>query len=191
MIFNMKKIKITFNAPLVLGFVFICFIATFLGYITCGKTTVLLFSTYHSSLSSPFTWIRFILHVFGHANFKHFINNMMYILMLGPLLEEKYGSGALVKVIIVTAVVTGIVNYIFFTDFALCGASGVVFAFIIMASFTSFKDGEWPLTFILVIIVFLGQQVYEGIVVSDNVSQLTHILGGIVGSILVYDFNKY
>jgi GlpG protein len=118
------------------------------------------------------------------------MSNAAYILLLGPMLEEKYGSSALVKVILITALVTGLVNNFFFPSVALCGASGVVFAFIILTSFTGFKMGEIPLTFILVVVIFIGQQIYEGVFVNDNVSQLTHIIGGIVGAAIGYRWNK-
>ena len=101
--------------------------------------------------------------------------------MLGPMLEEKYGSKRILQVIVITALVTGLVNYILFWNVALCGASGVVFAFILLTSFTSFRNGEIPLTFILVAIVFLGQQVYEGVFLQDNISNLSHVIGGIIG----------
>ena len=106
------------------------------------------------------------------------------------MLEEKYGSKVLLEVMCITAVVTGLVNYIFFWNVGLCGASGVVFAFIILASFTGFKEGEIPLTFILVAVIFIGQQVYEGIAVQDNISNMAHIVGGIVGAIVGYWLNK-
>ena len=146
--------------------------------------------TYHSSLLNPLTYIRFITHVFGHAGWEHFIGNATYLLLLGPVLEEKYKSGTLIEIIIITALVTGIINYIFFPNIALCGASGIVFAFIILASFTGFKDGEIPLTFILVATIYIGQQIYNGITVNDNVSQMAHITGGLVGSITGYILNK-
>ena len=72
----------------------------------------------------------------------------------------------------------------------MCGASGVVFAFIILASFTGFKEGEIPLTFILVAVIFIGQQVYESIAVQDNISNMAHIVGGIVGSVTGYLLNR-
>lgn len=150
-----RKFRITFNAPVVLSLIFICFIATLLGEITRGESTRLIFMTYHSSLLNPLTYIRFITHVFGHANWNHFIGNATYLLLLGPMLEEKYKSGTLIEIIIITALVTGIINYIFFPNIALCGASGIVFAFIILASFTGFKEGEIPLTFILVATIYI------------------------------------
>ena len=185
-----KKLKITFNAPITLGFVMICFIATLLGVISNGRITQTLFMTYHSSLTNPMTYLRFITHIFGHSGWSHFIGNASYLLLLGPMLEEKYGSKVLLEVMCITAVVTGLVNYIFFWNVGLCGASGIVFAFNILASFTGFKEGEIPLTFILVAVIFIGQQVYEGIAVQDNISNMAHIVGGIVGAIVWYWLNK-
>lgn len=185
-----KKLKITFNAPVTLGFVIICFIATLLGVVSNGRITQMVFMTYHSSLVKMMTYVRFITHIFGHSGWSHFIGNASYLLLLGPMLEEKYGSKELIEVIGITAVVTGLVNYIFFWNVGLCGASGVVFAFIILASFTGFKEGEIPLTFILVAVIFIGQQVYEGIAVQDNISNMAHIVGGIVGAVIGYSINK-
>lgn len=108
-----RKFRITFNAPVVLCLIFTCFIATLLGEITRGESTRLIFMTYHSSLLNPLTYIRFITHVFGHANWNHFIGNATYLLLLGPMLEEKYKSGTLIEIITITALVTGIINYIF------------------------------------------------------------------------------
>lgn len=186
----MKNIKVKFNALVTLVFVMICFIATLLGVVSNGRITQIVFMTYHSSLASPMTYVRFVTHIFGHSGWSHFIGNASYLLLLGPMLEEKYGSKELIEVIGLTAVITGIVNYIFFWNVGLCGASGVVFAFIILASFTGFKEGEIPLTFILVAAIFIGQQVYEGIAVQNDISNMAHIVGGIVGAVIGYWLNK-
>lgn len=185
-----KKLKITFNTPVVLSLAAISFIATLLNYVTGGASGRVLFMTYHSPLSSPMTWIRAFTHIFGHADWTHLIGNMSYLLLLGPMLEEKYSSQTLAGVIAVTAVVTSVVNYIFFPGIALCGASGVVFAFILLSSFTEFREGEIPVTFILVAVFFLGQQIYDGITVQDNISNMAHIVGGIIGGLLGYGLNK-
>ena len=185
-----RKLKITFNAPVTLVFLLICFIATLLGSISGGKITQKVFMTYHSSLTNPMTYFRFITHIFGHSGWEHFIGNASYLLLLGPMLEEKYGSKEWVEVIGMTAVVTGLMNYIFFWNTGLCGASGVVFAFIILASFTSFREGEITLTFILAAVLFIGQQIYEGIMVRDNISNTAHITGGIVGAVIGYGSNR-
>ena len=186
----MKKLKVTFNSPVILGFVFISFIVMVVDFMTAGTSNELLFMTYHSSLKNPMTYLRFFTHVLGHMGWEHYISNMAYILLLGPVLEEKYGGTKIVGVIVITALITGIINYIFFWNVALCGASGVVFAFILLTSFTSFRQGEIPITVILVAVIFIGQQIYEGIFLDDNVSNLSHIAGGMVGSVTGYQLNK-
>ena len=185
-----KKVKIILNAPVVIGFTAICLIATFLNYVTGGWANNFIFMTYHSSLASPMTYIHFFTHVFGHVDWQHFIGNMTYILLLGPMLEEKYSSKTLAGVMAITAVVTGIITYVIFPNVALCGASGIVFAFIVLSSFTGFKEKEIPLTFILVAVLFIGQEIVSGIMLSDNISNLSHIVGGIIGGIIGYGLNK-
>lgn len=186
----MKKIRLTYNATVTLTFVLLCFAATLLNYMTQGASNALLFMTYHSSLTNPLTYLRFFTHVLGHSGWVHFIGNASYLLLLGPMLEEKHGGDNILKIILVTALVTGLINYIFFPRVALCGASGVVFAFILLTSFTSFREGEIPISFVLVAMIYLGQQVYDGIFLDDNISNMAHIAGGIVGSITGYKFNK-
>ena len=184
-----KKVKVTLNAPVTLFIVGISLIATILGLIS-GSIGQALFMTYRSPIYYPMTWIRAFTHIFGHADFAHYVGNMSYILLLGPMLEEKYSSQTLAGVVAITALATSLVNYVFFSHSALCGASGVVFAFILLSSFTSFKEGEIPITFILVAVFFIGQQIIEGIAVRDNISNTAHIVGGIVGGLLGYGFNK-
>ena len=177
-----KKYRIVLNAPVSLGFVFLCFAATLLGEMTGGMSTQLLFMNYRASLLDPLTWLRFVTHIFGHADWNHFTGNTAYILLLGPILEEKYGTDAMLRLIGLTALATGIIHFILFPYTGLCGASGVVFALILLSSFTNFREGEIPMTFILVAVFFIGQQVYEGILVRDSISNLTHIVGGCVGA---------
>ena len=176
---GMRKLKIYFNAPITLTFTFICFLALFLQMITNGDSTVLLFSTYSSSLLDPLTYVRLIGHIFGHADFDHLISNMIYILLLGPMLEEKYHD-RLIIVILVTALVTGICNNIFQPGVMLLGASGVVFAFILLASVTG-KDRGIPITLILVAVLWIGGEVTSMLTVTDSISHITHIIGGLVG----------
>lgn len=185
-----KRIRITFNSPVILSFVGVCLLALILDKITGGISTLKLFSVYRSSFLNPLTYVRLIGHIFGHAGWSHFINNIMMILILGPMLEEKYGSKDILLVILITAVVTGAFHMIFSPFTRLLGASGVVFAFILLSSLTSFDDGGIPVTFILVAVIYIGEQIYQLIVVTSNVSNITHIIGGAVGATFGFVSNK-
>lgn len=181
--------RIKYNAPVVLSFTIACFAATVLDVLSGSKITRLVFCTYRSSLLDPMFYLRLFTHVIGHSGWDHFIGNATYLLLLGPLLEEKYGYKTLLKAILITALATGIINALFFPNVALCGASGVVFAFILLASFTEFKKGDIPLTFILVSVIYLVHQILDGIFIQNNISNMAHIVGGVVGAIFGYALN--
>ncbi len=179
-----KKIKISFNSPVILGFTLFSLVALLLAQVTGGGTNDLFFSVYRAPLTDPLTWVRFFGHVLGHAGWQHFIGNIMLILVIGPLLEEKYGSGEVLFVILITAFVTGLLNFALFPQVQLLGASGVAFALILLSSFVSVKEGEIPLTFLLVAVIYIGGEVINGIFIRDSVSNLSHIAGGAVGAVL-------
>ncbi len=185
-----RLFRLSFNSPVVLTFTFVCIAAQLLNILTRGGSNDLLFSVYGSSLLNPLTYLRLVLHVIGHADWEHLFSNMMYFLILGPMLEEKYGGRQLIYVMLVTAVVTGLLSMFLFPRVQLLGASGIVFAFILLSSITIREEGTIPLTFILVALLYLGQQLYEGFFYNDNVSQITHIAGGAVGSCLGFWLNR-
>jgi rhomboid protease GluP len=174
--------KIQYNSPVVLSFALASFVSLLLGYLTRGWTTQLFFCVYRSSLLNPFTYIRLFGHILGHANLEHYTGNILLILLIGPMLEEKYGSEQLIKMIGITALVTGILNSLFFST-ALLGASGIVYMMIVLSSMVSIQTGKVPLTLIITVLIYLGQEVVAGLFSTDSISQMTHIIGGIVGGV--------
>ena len=183
----MKKLVIRFNAPVVLLFALLSLLVLLLDGWTCGVSTTRFFCVYRSSLADPLTYVRFFGHVLGHSGYSHYMNNMLLLLLVGPGLEEKYGSRNLLMTILVTALVTGLVQFIFFPGTALLGASGVVFMMIVLNSFTEMRRGGIPLTMLLVVALYLGNEVVDGLSESDNISQMTHIVGGLCG--IVFGFS--
>ena len=177
-------IRIQYNAPVVLSFALLSFAVLFLHRFTGGRSTHALFSVYRSAFDDLGTYPRFVLHVLGHADYSHYIGNMMMILVVGPPLEERYGSRPLFWAIVFTALISGLVHWLFFPRTALMGASGIVFMMIVMSSLAGMREGCIPLTLILVLILYVGGEVISGVTLSDNVSQLTHIIGGLCGAFL-------
>lgn len=45
------------------------------------------------------------------------------------------------------------------------------------------------MTFILVAVIYIGQQVYQGLFVADNIANFAHIIGGGVGAIIGFNLN--
>ena len=108
---------------------------------------------------------------------------MLLLLVIGPPLEEKYGSRTLLIGILLTAGVSGILQCVFFPGSALLGASGIVFMLIMLASLAGMKDGRIPLTLILAAVLYLGQEVYAMVALRDNVANFMHLVGGVTGTV--------
>ena len=171
-----------YNSILILTFFFLSFAALILKYITLGSSNKLLFSSYRSSLLNPLTYVRFFTHVLGHSDWKHFSNNFLYILLIGPMIEEKYGTINLLIMMLITAGFTGIVNHIRGKK-RILGASGIVFMLIMMSSFVNIEAGKVPITLILMFICYIVNEIIDAIVKKDDVSHSGHIIGAIFGVI--------
>ena len=178
----MKKLRIQYNSPVVLSFALLSLLALLLGQFTGGWTTRALFSVYRAPLTDPLTYVRMVGHVLGHSGYAHYMGNMTLLLVVGPPLEEKYGSRRLLGCILFTALASGLVQFIFFPGTALLGASGIVFMMIVLSSLAGMREGTIPLTLILVVLIYLGGEIVDAVTVRDNVSQLTHIVGGLCGA---------
>lgn len=172
--------KLDYNSPVILTFAIICVVLLTANYLTGGwVNSTLLISRAHPSLLDPLTYLRAVLHVVGHADWSHLFNNMILLLLVGPVVEERYGSWNLAVMILCNAVITAVINGIF-SNAGIIGASGVVFMLIILSAFTNMKKGKVPITLILVSVLYLGKEV-AAIFADDNISQLGHIVGGLVG----------
>lgn len=179
---NHPTMKISYNAPVALTFALLSLIALAANYLTAGWTNHHLFSVYQCSLADPLAWVRFFGHVLGHSGYAHFAGNMVLFLVVGPPLEEKYGSKALLAGILLTALVSGLLQCALFPHTALLGASGIVFMLILLSSLAGMKAGSIPLTLILVAVIYLGQELYSGLFVQDNVAHFMHLVGGACGT---------
>lgn len=176
-----------YNSVLILTFFFSSFVVLILKYITLGASNDLLFSSYRSSLLNPLTYIRLFTHVLGHTDWKHFSNNFLYILLIGPMIEEKYGSYNLLIMILITAGLTGILNHIIGNK-KILGASGIVFMLIVMSSFVNIEAGKIPITLVLIFIFYIVNEIIDEIFKKDNISHAGHIIGAICGCIFGFYF---
>jgi membrane associated rhomboid family serine protease len=176
--------RIRYNAPVTLSFAIIATLVLVINQASGGSLTATFFSIPGKgafSFTNPINILRLFSHIAGHSSWNHLMNNFAFILLLGPILEEKYGSGNLLIMVLLTALITGLINVMFFTT-GLLGASGVVFMMILLISFTNIRQGEIPLTFILILALYLTREIL-GTFEQNTISEVAHIAGGICGSL--------
>ncbi len=187
----LSKIRITYNAPVTLTFALVAAAVLIADGFSGNKIIPLLFTAPGNSASSvPFNsaflpdYLKLLLHVFGHSDWNHFLSNMAFILLLGPVIEERYGSPVLVVMMSVTSLVTGVLNACF-SPVALVGSSDIAFMMILLASFTSISKSQIPLSFILILVLYIGREIL-GTGEKQNISTLAHIAGGLCGSLFAF-----
>ncbi len=175
-----------YNSLVILSFFFICLIVLILNYITKGKSNKLLFSSCRGSVFNPFTYVRMFTHVLGHDGFNHFRNNFLYILLIGPMIEEKYGSYNLIVMILITAFVTALINIIMGNK-RILGASGIAFMLILLSSLVNLESGKIPVTFILIFLFYIFGEIKDCVNNKrDKISHMSHLVGAICG--FIYGF---
>ena len=180
-------LKLKWNSPVVLSFALICTGIFVADKFMLGKLMPL-FTVYPSvDWSNPLSIFSLVNHVAGHASLEHLLGNLTFILLLGPIIEEKYGSSKLMYMILITALITGLLN-IFLFNTGLMGASGIVFMLILLVSFTNVSSGEIPVTFILVALLFVGKELLQSVEVNQ-IAESAHIIGGLCGSF--FGFRAY
>jgi membrane associated rhomboid family serine protease len=180
-------LKIKYNAPTILTYALFCALVMALATTLLPGLAENWFTVPGRGNFSPASlrnWVSLFTHIAGHSSWSHLAGNFAIILLIGPMLEENYGSVPLFAMIMTTALVTGILNALIF-PLGLMGASGVVFMMILLASFTNFRRGEIPLTFILVLILYLGDQLLKSFN-DSNISYFAHIAGGSAAVFLVF-----
>jgi GlpG protein len=169
------KLRITYNAPVVLTFALIATVVQILP----DTVKATWFTGYPSLKYGLHAYVGLFTHIFGHANWDHLLGNMMLLLLIGPILEERHGSLSLFFMIAITALAEGLANVAMSS--AIIGASGVVFMMIILASTANIRAGDVPLTFIAIVVLYMGREIV-GMGSDDHISHFTHLVGGLAGA---------
>ena len=177
--------KFDYNAPVILTYFFICLIILMIDKLCKGKFSSKFFTTYkNDSLLNPLTYFKLISHSLGHTSWDHLYSNFLKILLIGPLIEEKYGSYQLLIMMIITSLIIGIINRLFSKN-RILGASGIAYMLIVLCSFVNIEDGKIPLTLVLILLFFVVDEIINLLRrKKDGVSHLGHVTGAICGLIL-------
>jgi membrane associated rhomboid family serine protease len=102
--------------------------------------------------------------------------------MMGPAMEERYGSVIIGIMIFVSALFAGVLNACFCAD-SLVGAVPVVCMMIFLNAFMSFSKKTVPITFLAVIVFFGFFSINSGM---SAIRLIICIAGGLCGSLFAF-----
>lgn len=137
---------------------------------------------------NPLWYVSLVGYTMGHVSINHLVGNISLFLLLGHIIEKRYGSRKMFWMLTSTGALTALIHIALF-DHKLIGASGIVFMMIVLSSLIDIRAKEVPLTFILIVLLFIGKEVVESFE-SDAVSQFAHIFGGVMGAFFGYRFKR-
>ena len=99
--------RIQYNSPVILSFSILTAVIHAIAEFTPLEIATEFFTVRDSmSITSPLDYFRLCSHVLGHSDWQHLTGNLTFILLLGPILEERYGSRPVLVMIFATALIT-------------------------------------------------------------------------------------
>lgn len=190
--FNLN-IKVAYDAPVTLSFVIICAIIFLLNMLLAksGKAGGLekIFASPTSQAgvlpfipSALVSYVRLFFYIFGAGDPSVMFTNLILIMLLGPAMEERYGSVIIGIMIFVAALFSGVLNACF-SESSLVGSLPLVSMMIFLNAFMSFSKKKFPLSFAAVMVLFVLLQVFSG---TGAVQIIICIAGGLCGSLFAF-----
>jgi membrane associated rhomboid family serine protease len=177
--------RITIEAPVIVGYCVICVVIHLLNSTILPGLSFFLGFDSHFNVRNPVHYGRLFSHIFAHSSLSHLKGNMTNLLLVGPPAEAHFGSKAIRKVMQAVALSSALSHLLLGrANSRQLGASGVVFALIIMSSLICGKMDRIPLSFVLIGILYLGEELFKLFFSSDDVSHHAHLVGGAVGAII-------
>jgi membrane associated rhomboid family serine protease len=179
--------KITFNAPFTVLFSLVA-VAMYFLFQADGSIPRIFMLEGDLQLTNWKWYVSLVGYTLGHGSISHLIGNISIILLLGPFVEKRYGTKRLFIMLSITGIVTALVHVMFW-DHRLIGASGIVFMLFVLSSLIDMRGNEIPITFILIALLFIGQEIVQSFD-DDRISQFAHISGGVMGAIFGFMYRS-
>ena len=198
--FNLN-IKVAYDAPVTLTFVIVCALIFLLNMLlaksgkSMGLEKLLASPTNQAGVlpfivKQPLSYLRLLLYIFGSGQAggvfaggaSVLFTNLILIMLLGPAMEERYGSVIIGIMIFVSALFSGVLNACF-CEASLVGAVPVVSMMIFLNAFMSFSKKKFPLSFAAVMVFFVLLQIFEG---EGAIRIIICIAGGLCGSLFAF-----
>ena len=128
------------------------------------------------------SYLQLIFYVFAPSSVNVLIPNLIFIMLLGPTLEERYGITVIGIMIFICALFSGVLNACFCKN-SLTGPSCIVYMMIFLNIFFSLIKKKIPLSFVIIFILLIVKDVLSD---SGLITLIINICGGLCGSLIAF-----
>ena len=139
------------------------------------------------SASNPLSYLRLFSYALGAASGEILVCNMIFILLLGPSMEERYGTVVIAIMTFVSALFSGVLNACFCKS-PLQGCEAIIFMMIFLNSFVSLSKKKIPFSFVLVFILFVLRGIFSADfkAASSAIQIIINVAGGFAEAFLPF-----
>lgn len=135
---------------------------------------------------------QFLTYMFVHGSVSHFLFNMLSLYIFGTAVERRIGSREFTLYYLLCGTLCGVASYAMYylanTNVVLLGASGAIYALLILFSAlypraVIYVFGIIPVQAPLLIIIYFVIELAGGLFSYDGVAHMTHLFGLLFGLI--------
>ncbi len=151
-----KSFKLIYDSPVAVSFVLLSLLLYVLdSFALKGKLGAFFSVPSPFNFSKPIMYFSLVFHVFANDTWQHFFVDSLMIMILGSVLEERYGSSFLGVMIFISCLVSGVLSVCAHAH-GIQGASEVVFTLIILSAMSLLLKKQLSCTWILIFVFYIA-----------------------------------
>lgn len=136
------------------------------------------------NFKNPLDYLRIFVHILGCSGFQTLAINILFLLILGPSIEDRFGSPFIAIMILICSIVTSVVNVCFFSTVTQ-GLGSIVWALFLLTAFPAENRKVLPFAALMAVIILIAKDV-SSIFVFKNYSVIPQFIGGVSGSLISF-----
>ena len=172
-----KRVRFTIDAPVILFFVLAGILIFALdkkfnligNYFTCHLLKPSDEALPKFNMKDALDYARLICHPFGNKELSVLLLNSVFIMFLGPLIEERTGSPILILTILLASLVSGVLAVLTNTE-GTAGAGCIIFMLLALSALGTMAQGQFKLSWIAAFVLYLVYRIY-----TQNESDVMHV----------------
>lgn len=152
------------------------------------------FALVPSSVYYGHSYWQFVTYMFTHGSISHLLFNMLSLYIFGTAVERRVGSKEFLLYYILTGTLCGLASYgVYYlanTNVVLLGASGAIYALLMLFSVlypraVIYVFGIIPVPAPVLIILYFVIELFSGMMSFDGVAHMTHLFGLVFGLLYI------
>lgn len=147
-----------------------------------------------SSVYYGHSYWQFVTYMFTHGSISHLLFNMLSLYIFGTAVERRVGSKEFLLYYMLTGTLCGLASYgVYYlanTNVVLLGASGAIYALLMLFSVlypraVIYVFGIIPVPAPVLIILYFVIELFSGMMSFDGVAHMTHLFGLVFGLLYI------